>query len=134
MKILIILFTILLVYGTTYAQDTKKLSGKWVGSYVCSQGETGLTLKIKCKSNGDITGTFTFYSIPSNTDPLVKSGKFSFTGKYTSSGKIMLNQNKWIKQPENYGMVDMEGELKEPNIFSGKISNLNCGNFKVVKK
>ena len=132
MKNLLLLAAMLLIFGSVNAQNAKKLCGKWKGSYFCTQGETGLTLKIKGRSNGDITGTFTFYPIPSNKNPMAKSGKFSFTGTYTS-GKIILTQKKWIDQPEGYLMVDLEGELSDPKTISGKIMTPGCGDFKVVK-
>jgi len=123
-----------LSFGFIYGQNAKELSGKWKGSYSCRQGETGLTLKIKGNSNGEFKGTFIFYPLASNPDPIVKSGKFSFTGKYTSSGKIIITQKKWIKQPEGWGMIDLEGELVNPTTMSGKSTTNGCGNFRVIKQ
>ena len=134
MKKLLLLVIMLFSLSFVNAQDAGKLTGKWKGSYNCRQGDTGLTMKIKGNSNGEFTGTFKFYPIPSNKDPLVKSGKFSFTGKYTSSGKIIFTQNKWIKQPLNYLMIDLEGELTDDNTINGHSTTDGCGSFKVIKQ
>lgn len=92
MKKIFILSVILLTSLFVNAQNAKKLTGKWKGNYYCVQGETGLTLKIKGKSNGTFCGTFKFYPLPSN--PNAKSGKFSFTGTFDASGKVVITQKK----------------------------------------
>lgn len=132
MKKLFILSFVLLTSLFVNAQNAKKITGKWKGSYSCSQGETGLTLKIKGKSNGTFFGTFQFYPLASNSN--AKSGKFSFTGTFDASGKVVITQKKWLKQPDNYIMVDLNGELENENTIRGKIITDGCGDFIVSRK
>ena len=132
MKKYLILSIILLISVFVHAQNAKKLNGKWKGSYFCRQGETGVTLKIKGKSNGTFCGTFKFYPLPSNLN--AKAGKFSFTGTFNTSGKIIITQKKWLKQPNNYIMVDLEGELINQNTIRGKIVTDGCDSFNVIRK
>jgi hypothetical protein len=134
MKSFVLTTILILSFGIVYGQNAEALKGTWKGTYFCTQGETGLTLKIKVNSKGEIKGTFKFYPVPSNKDTGVKSGKFSFTGKYTSSGKIILKQSKWIKQPEGWGMIDLVGELLNPTTFSGRSPTYGCGDFKVIRQ
>ena len=54
--------------------EASTLTGTWNGTYMCVQGETGLRLTINAKSDGKLTATFSFYSVPSN--PGVPSGDF----------------------------------------------------------
>jgi len=131
MKNLLFIVIILLSFGITEAQNAKSLTGEWYGSYYCAQGETGLNLTVKGRSNGKIKGTFTFFPIVTNQN--AKPGKFSFTGKITKDGIITLTQNEWLKRPGNYIMVDLEGKLSGSKIFEGKITTSGCGEFKVFK-
>lgn len=76
MKKIFFLITFLLSVCPTNAQTIKDIKGRWKGSYFCSQGETGLTMKIKPISDKEFIGTFKFYPIKTNLSPTVKSGKF----------------------------------------------------------
>lgn len=75
MKKIFFLITFLLSVCPTNAQTIKDIKGRWKGSYFCSQGETGLTMKIKPISDKEFIGTFKFYPIKTNLSPTVKSGK-----------------------------------------------------------
>jgi hypothetical protein len=63
----------------------------------------------------------------------VESGKFSFNGKVNSAGEIIFTQEKWIKGPEYFTMVDLEGKLSGLNTIIGTIIADGCGAFKVIK-
>src|SRR5580692_1723672 len=64
--------TVLALSGSHHATG---LAGTWTGTYVCSQGETGLRLAIRAASGGALTATFNFYAVPAN--PHVQSGGFT---------------------------------------------------------
>ena len=48
------------------AANTPVLTGTWTGSYICSQGLTGLRLVVRAAPDGTLTGTFSFYALPAN--------------------------------------------------------------------
>ena len=52
--------------STSPAANTPVLTGTWTGSYICSQGLTGLRLVVRAAPDGTLTGTFSFYALPAN--------------------------------------------------------------------
>jgi hypothetical protein len=79
--------------------------GVWRGSYVCSQGETGVDLSFsELHDDGSVLGTFSFYNLPGESN--------SATGVYTLIGQldirnqiVYLDPGTWIRQPPGYGPV-----------------------------
>jgi hypothetical protein len=89
------------------AADEAAATGKWKGTYVCSQGLTGLTLTIKAGKTvattmRGLTAVFAFHAVAGN--PGVPTGSYSLTGYYFPGG-IDLMPNQWISQPSGYSMV-----------------------------
>lgn len=78
--------------------------GTWIGSYVCSQGQTGLKLVIQAAPHGILTATFNFFALSSN--PGVPSGSYTMAGTLSSTGAD-FTQDQWINQPPGYEMVDL---------------------------
>lgn len=78
--------------------------GTWTGSYVCSQGRTGLKLVIQAGPDRTLTATFNFFALSSN--PGVPSGSYTMTGTRNSTGAD-FTQGQWINQPPGYEMVDL---------------------------
>jgi hypothetical protein len=78
--------------------------GTWTGSYVCSQGQTGLKLVIQAAPDGTLTATFNFFALSSN--PGVPSGSYTMAGTLSSTGAD-FTQDQWINQPPGYEMVDL---------------------------
>jgi serine/threonine protein kinase len=98
----------LAAYPVSLSDTPAALTGTWAGTYVCSQGETGLRLVIQAVGGGTLTATFNFSAVPSN--PGVPSGSYTMTGTYSSTG-VALTGNQWISQPAGYDMVDISASL-----------------------
>ncbi len=108
------------------------LAGTWTGSYVCSQGETGLRLAIQEASGGALTATFSFYAVPAN--PGVASGSFTMTGTDSHAG-VRLTYGHWIKQPAGYEMVDLSAPPASDGgqRLSGTVTTPGCATFAVTR-
>jgi tRNA A-37 threonylcarbamoyl transferase component Bud32 len=100
------------------------LTGTWSGTYVCSQGETGLRLVMLAAPGGTLTATFNFFAVPSN--PGVPSGSYTMTGTYSSKA-VNLTGNQWITEPSGYEMVDISANPPTQNdkTLNGTITS--CG-------
>ena len=113
-------------------------AGTWTGTYVCSQGGTGLTLTLDASTDGKLSGTFEFYATKAN--PGVPDGSFTVEGAWQQSGKLSLHGVRWIKQPDGYGMVSLEGqayagEPGEPIGLAGKVTGLDgCTSWGVERR
>jgi eukaryotic-like serine/threonine-protein kinase len=108
------------------------LSGTWTGTYVCSQGETGLRLAIQAVQNGTLTATFNFYAVPAN--PGVPSGSFTMTGTDSHAG-VRLTHGHWIKEPPGYVMVDLTAPAPSDGgtHLRGTVTTSGCTTFTVTK-
>jgi serine/threonine-protein kinase len=108
------------------------LAGTWTGTYVCSQGETGLRLVIQTGSGGALTARFNFYAVPAN--PRVPSGSYTMTGTSSAAG-IHLTPGHWIHQPAGYEMVDLSGPAPRNGgtLLRGTVTTPGCTTFSVTK-
>ena len=108
------------------------LTGTWTGSYVCSQGETGLRLVIQAAPDGTLTATFSFYAVPDN--PGVPSGSFTMTGSYSAAG-VNLTHDQWISQPAGWEMVDLSSgpPSQDGTVLAGSITTPGCSTFTVTR-
>jgi eukaryotic-like serine/threonine-protein kinase len=114
------------------AANTPALTGTWTGSYICSQGLTGLRLVLRAARDGTLTGTFNFYALPTN--PGVPSGDYTVTGTYSAT-RTDINPGHWIKQPSGYVLVDLIAGPPTNNgtLLRGRISNAGCSTFSITK-
>jgi hypothetical protein len=121
--------TVLALSGSHHATG---LAGTWTGTYVCSQGETGLRLAIRAASGGTLTATFNFYAVPAN--PRVQSGSFTMTGTDSHAG-MLLTYGHWIKQPGGYEMVDLSAPPPSDggDRLSGTVTTSGCTTFTVTR-
>lgn len=104
-------------------------AGLWKGTYVCSQGETGLSLILYASAADTLTGTFSFYATPSN--PSLPSGSFTLRGSYSSSD-MKLAGDVWITRPPNWIVVDLQSGLPSADgTLSGKVTTEGCTTFSV---
>lgn len=108
------------------------LTGTWTGSYVCSQGETGLSLDIDAAPGGALTATFNFYALPDN--PGVPSGSFTMTGTYSAAG-VNLTPGQWISQPAGWEMVDLSSgpPVQNGTVLAGSVTTPGCSTFTVTR-
>jgi hypothetical protein len=105
------------------------MSGDWEGTYGCSQGLTGLDLRVVATASGKLTAYFDFYPVTSN--PTVPSGSFSMSGSYNAKG-VTLTPVKWLVAPAGYETVGLSGftpGFKGVNTFRGSITVSGCASF-----
>ncbi|TYT25668.1 OmpA family protein [Luteimonas viscosa] len=95
--------------------------GEWVGTYVCAQGLTGLTLSIAEATPTSARALFHFYADPRN--PKVPTGCFTMDGDYDpGTGRLRLRGGQWRLRPGGYRMVDFDGHVDaQGGRFSGKV-------------
>lgn len=129
--IIIIVVVIVTAIACGSSQSTPALTGTWTGSYICSQGDTGLRLVIRAQGES-LTGTFSFYPLPSN--PHVSSGEYTMTGTYSATATD-LKAGHWIKQAAGYEMVGLTAGPPADNgtLLRGKVSTPGCTTFSVTK-
>ena len=124
---------VLFASGTAaHAEESSSPAGTWVGTYTCSQGPTGLQLDIAAGEGNDLVATFAFYATDSNPD--IPSGKYTMRGTYSDEG-IELIQDKWVKQPPGWEMVDLRsGPLaKGDTSLAGDVTTEGCKTFSLEK-
>lgn len=115
--------------------DQSDVLGRWQGTYLCTQGWTGLDLTIErhadSKPHQLLEATFAFYEIDKN--PGVPSGRFLMRGHYDpEDGHLHLAQDRWLKRPDRYVMVNLSGQWDaEADRISGRISGPGCGGFEL---
>ncbi len=63
--------------------NATELSGRWAGTYACSQGSTSLELHLRGNAHGMVRGTFRFGPTPAN--PSVARGSYPVIGRYTGT-------------------------------------------------
>jgi hypothetical protein len=114
------------------AADTPVLTGTWTGSYICSQGLTGLRLVIRAAGDGTLAGTFSFYALPAN--PGVPSGEGTITGTYSAT-RTDIRPGRWIRQPPVYVLVGLIAgpPADHGTLLRGRVSNPGCSTFSVTK-
>jgi len=99
-----------LIKGLANGPGPNDISGKWVGTYTCAQGLTGMELDLTQGANGALTGVWNFYAVPSN--PTVQTGATNVSGTYTGSG-VTLNFQSWINQPAGYVEANLSGTVAD---------------------
>lgn len=113
-----------------FGELAKLLGGDWKGSYICGQGETGLTLSMEGDDTGLLSAVFSFYPL-SGTAP---SGVFKMAGVFDEELKIKLEPEKWISRPDGYYMIDLNGVVdSKNNSMVGWINARGCSTFKLKK-
>jgi Protein kinase domain len=114
------------------AANTPVLTGTWTGSYICSQGLTGLRLVIRAARDGMLAGTFSFYALPAN--PSVPSGEGTITGAYSAT-RTDIRPGRWIRQPPGYVLVGLIAgpPADHGTLLRGRVSNPGCSTFSVTK-
>ena len=134
----------------------------WVGSYLCSQGDTDLQLEItEVDSDGNVAAVFdckcsSFVGFSTSLNrsfcpvdhTAEEAGGRSCGGRYTVSGKLQgdgslhlapdqagSSTEGWLENPCNYFSVGLVGtvSLRDGELsYSGTIENPSCGAFLVT--
>jgi hypothetical protein len=106
------------------AGSAPRIAGTWKGTYLCNQGTTGLTLTLTGRPEA-LTGVFHFYPVDRNAQ--VQTGKFTMTGSFDTSSKVlMLRGGQWIEQPGNVYVVDIHASV---DLAAGTIAGSIIGKF-----
>lgn len=107
------------------------MDGLYRGTYVCSQGVTGLTLSVTMKTTTKLRAMFTFYADPHN--PGVPTGVFDMRGTYnpqTRKVKLGATESDWVAHPLGYAVVGLNGVLSfDHNTLKGSVTQLDCKAF-----
>lgn len=103
------------------------ITGVWVGTYTCAQGETGLELTVEDSGRTE----FAFHPLANN--PEAKSGKYEMRASVQGE-KVEFDQVRWIERPGDYGMVDLVATRVQPSTMRGNVSAAGCTTFQVERK
>jgi len=117
------------------AEDQRTVLGEWVGTYVCAQGLTGLTLTVAEATPAGARALFHFYADPRN--PKVPTGCFTMDGDYDpGSGRLRLRGGEWLLRPGGYRVVSFDGEVDaEGGRFSGQVTGTSgCKQFDLGRR
>lgn len=80
--------------------DLRGLSGVWVGTYFCSQGETAVQLNISPGDTTDVLNVIQAFG-PTENNPNVPHGENTMTASMVD-GNLLFVPGKWINQPKDY--------------------------------
>lgn len=108
----------------------KDFNGVYDGSYACGGVTSILRLILRAQADGTMTGEFEFGGM--------RTPEFSYSvGSYSLKGNwsgthFVLKADRWIKYPQGFTMVDIEGDLTTLGA-SGKILFSTCDSFAVQR-
>ncbi len=102
----------------------REITGEWVGTYTCAQGETGLTLIVEPSGRTE----FRFYALPANV--AARSGSFEMRAS-VDGPQPEFHQVRWLNRPGDYLMVDLRATDKTPDTMRGVVFGNGCTTFKV---
>lgn len=103
------------------------ITGQWVGSYTCAQGDTGLNLVVEADGRTE----FHFFPLPRNA--AAASGSFEMQAAGTASGLFEFRQTQWIDQPGGYFMVDLVTTDRTDMTLRGNVIGTGCTTFEVSR-
>lgn len=127
-----------LVSTPAVAADANLLDGTFEGGYTCAQGLTFLRLTLDGDADGYVRGRFFFSSVSwqGGSNLTVPDGEFTVTGRLDDQGRIVLQGERWVVQPLNYGMVNLAGLVKRQTngalVLEGNVGGApGCTTFQV---
>ncbi|SFL07806.1 hypothetical protein [Falsiroseomonas stagni] len=111
--------------GASGARDSR-FAGDWSGTYVCTQGTTGMNLRLRPQGDGRLSGVFHFFPLASN--PQAAEGCYEVAA--TPDGDAAtITAGRWLLHPPNYVTVDLDAELDEDGTLFGHVIGPGCTLF-----
>ncbi|WP_137180460.1 hypothetical protein [Roseomonas sp. AR75] len=113
------------------AQDGAALrwDGEWVGAYVCGQGKTGLTLRLRARGDGMLGGLFHFWPLPGNPGAAEGCFEMRATPRPGAPPALSLTAGRWLLEPPDYVTVDLEAWMGEDGQVFGNVDGPGCTVF-----
>ncbi|MCX5743400.1 MAG: hypothetical protein NT062_12980 [Proteobacteria bacterium] len=105
----------------------------WHGVYLCSQGETDVTLTLEW-AGAEAEAVFAFGPTTNNARPLTGATRLrgSFVELGDGSFAVDLDPLEWVTQPPGYVMVGMTGTIDAAmQKLVGRMKSSNCGGIDV---
>ena len=108
----------------TYASGRLAAGAVYRGHYLCSQGDTGMTLHIEeALRNGQVRGVFEFHHEASGAQ-----GSFTVEGRIAPDGDITFEPVDWINRPPRYVAVPFRLVISEDGKSArGGVLHPSCG-------
>lgn len=120
MRRALLVVTLLAACGVAAAQPAQRIAGDYSGHYTCSQGLTGMTVRLGPVRAGAVDATIVFFAHPDN--PGVESGCYSARGRVEADGSVRLAPVAWIYKPgDGWSMTVLEGRLRPDGALSGRV-------------
>ena len=115
--------------------DLARIAGEWSGTYTCNQGVTAMRLVIAPAGERRVKALMHFFAAPENPD--VPEGCFTLTGTFDkANGAVDLGAERWIVQPTNYLMIDLDGDVdRDGSRLRGRVigPNNSCKRFALTR-
>jgi hypothetical protein len=110
------------------------LHTRWLGTYMCSQGLTQVTLTLDAKRDGSLAAVFEFG--PTRDNPTIPTGSYRLRGIIREGREgtfeIVLDPDQWIAEPPGYIMVSMSAtSSRRWQRLVGRINHPSCGEIDV---
>lgn len=105
--------------------DPDSLTGVWVGTYVCAQGETDLRLTIDDRGDGGVGGAFEFRTSDN------QAGSYSMVGN-RDGDTLTLDGHEWLEEVPDFDMVGLRADLEgrdDTETLSGTVEGAGCTEF-----
>jgi hypothetical protein len=110
------------------APQVMRSGDTWVGTYVCGQGQTDLSLQVDSVRGSRVDAVFQFSHAPSGA-----AGAYRMSGTLEPNGSLRLVPGPWIEQPPGYVTVGMSGVV-QGDTYRGRIDNPTCTTFSVHRR
>jgi len=119
MRRALLVVTLLAACGVAAAQPAR-IAGDYSGQYTCSQGLTGMTVRLGQPRGGAVDATIVFFAHPDN--PGVESGCYSARGRLDETGRLVLSPGAWIHKPgEGWSMTVLDGQIGADGAYAGRV-------------
>lgn len=94
--------------------------GDYSGQYTCSQGLTGMTVRLSPPRAGTVDATIVFFAHPDN--PGVPSGCYTAHGRIQADGHLVLSPDAWLYRPsDSWSMTVLDGVVSANGAFAGRV-------------